>query len=82
MIWVIAVYVMCGLGVSLALDDDDDHYGPTARVALFLVFWALWPTAFMFAITMAIRAVSTGKPNLRKAEKATTAAVATTNQAG
>lgn len=77
MIWLLAVYVMCGLGVTLALNDEDDNHGPTARTALFLVCWALWPTPFMFAVTMAIKAVSTGEPNLRRAPKS-----ATSNRAG
>jgi hypothetical protein len=72
MIYLIAVYLMCGLGVSLGLDDDDEHYGPTARVILFLVFWVLWPAAFMFAVTMGIRAISTGEPNIRRAERRAT----------
>lgn len=72
MIWLIVIYIMCGLGTSLALDDEDDNYGPTARMILFFVFWVLWPAAFMFAVTMAIRAISTGEPNLRRQPKATT----------
>lgn len=67
MIYLIAIYVMCGLGVTLALDDDGrDDYGNGMRLALFFAFWAGWPIAFMFALTMALKAVSTGEPNLRQ----------------
>lgn len=69
MIYLIAIYVMCGLGVTLGLDDDEDRdsYSNGMRVALFFAFWAGWPIAFMFVVTMALKAVVTGEPNQRPA---------------
>lgn len=56
MIWclLIFLYVLVGLGVALALEDE----GSEAPFWAFLLTIAVWPTIFMFALTMAVRAVA------------------------
>lgn len=63
MIWIIAgVYFLCGLGVTLALDDDNDDgiNSPLISVTAFLITTFLWPLFFMFALTSMIRSVAEG----------------------
>lgn len=49
------IYLLCGLGVMLAMDDDDGELQGCAGLFIFVLFVAAWPLVFMYTVTAALR---------------------------
>lgn len=59
MIWF--VYILCGAGVMLALDDERGPLGLRGLLVA-LICVALWPMMFMFALTTTLRSLADHAP--------------------